>query len=160
MMTLRPITPEDDRELAAIIRKAFVTHHLDIPGTAYFDPELDHLSSFYNAFPDRRSYLILEERGRVSGGVGVAEFSTFPDTAEMQKLYLSDEVKGKGYGKLLVSLAEKEALRLGYGQLYIETHSNFSIAVKMYSSLGFERIEKPSSVQHDTMNTFFIRKLH
>ncbi len=30
----------------------------------------------------------------------------------------------------------------------------------MYTSLGFERIEKPSSVQHDTMNTFFIKNLN
>ncbi len=36
----------------------------------------------------------------------------------MQKLYLSDEVKGKGYGKLLAAAAEKEAVRLGF---YIET---------------------------------------
>ncbi len=40
----------------------------------------------------------------------------------MQKLYLSDEVKGKGYGKLLAAAAEKEAVRLGYRKLYIETH--------------------------------------
>ncbi len=73
----------------------------------------------------------------------------------MQKQYLSDGVKGKGYGKLLAAAAEKEAVRLGYRKLYIETHCREDV----YISLGFGRIEKPSSVQHDTMNTSFIRKL-
>ena len=29
-----------------------------IPGTAYFDPELDHLSAYYNSMPAKRCYFI------------------------------------------------------------------------------------------------------
>ena len=39
------ITEDDDAAIAAIIRANLERYHLDIPGTAYFDPELDHLSS-------------------------------------------------------------------------------------------------------------------
>ena len=51
---IRPITADDDAAIAAIIRDNLRAAHLDIPGTAYFDPELDHLSDFYNAEPQRR----------------------------------------------------------------------------------------------------------
>ena len=75
---IRPIRPEDDAPLSRIIRSNLEQFHLDIPGTAYFDPELDHLSRYYRAAPDRRAYfLAVDGAGRVLGGVGLAEFSGF-----------------------------------------------------------------------------------
>ena len=52
------ITEDDDVAIAAIIRVNLERYHLDIPGTAYFDPELDHLSSYYNIGTDERVYFI------------------------------------------------------------------------------------------------------
>ena len=46
---IRPILPEDDARLAQIIRQNLEKKHLNIPGTAYFDPELAHLSRYYAA---------------------------------------------------------------------------------------------------------------
>ena len=48
---IRPITAADDPAIAGIIRRNLEHYHLDIPGTAYFDKELDSLSRFYNAMP-------------------------------------------------------------------------------------------------------------
>ncbi|MCY3066316.1 hypothetical protein [Aerococcus mictus] len=47
MTTIRPIQAKDDRQLAKIIRHSLESVGLDQPGTAYYDPELDHLSQFY-----------------------------------------------------------------------------------------------------------------
>ena len=49
----------------------------------------------------------------------------------MQKLYLDDSAKGKGYSIELVSIAEKWAKDAGYKQLYLETHSNLSSIEKI-----------------------------
>lgn len=77
------ITEDDDVAIAAIIRANLERYHLDIPGTAYFDPELDHLSSYYNIGTDERVYFILtDESGRVIGGAGIAEFPGIDDCAE------------------------------------------------------------------------------
>ena len=91
---IRPILPEDDARLAEIIRTNLEQKHLNIPGTAYFDPELAHLSRFYAALPERRAYFVAECGGEVLGGAGYAECSAFEDCAELQKLYLSDSAKG------------------------------------------------------------------
>lgn len=45
--SIRLITEKDDVQLADIIRKNLEKFHLDIPGTVYFDSQLDHLSSSY-----------------------------------------------------------------------------------------------------------------
>lgn len=160
MLTCRKIEAADDKQIAKIIRANLEKFHLDIPGTVYFDPELDHLSDFYSADLQRRVYYIaLGEAGEIIGGAGAVEFSGFPDCAELQKLYLTDSEKGKGYGKELVRLVENWARSAGYRNLYLETHTNLAAAMKMYGKLGFHEIEKPASVVHGTMDHFFIKEL-
>ena len=159
-ITIRPITAQDDQAIAEIVRQNLRAYHLDIPGTAYFDPELDCLSEYYSAQPDRRRYFIAEqEDGTVVGGVGIAEFSGFEDCAELQKLYLADEAKGKGFGKQLIRTAEQYAKAAGYRLLYLETHTNLETAIGLYEKLGFRRIEKPVAVLHSTMNRFYLKQL-
>ena len=159
-MNYRKIEPSDDEKIAEIIRSNLEKAHLNIPGTAYFDPELDHLSDFYNAVPDRRVYLIaLDEVGQIIGGVGVAEFDGIEGCAELQKLYLVDSSKGKGYGKTLVRLAEDWARAAGYVRLYLETHTNLEVAMKLYEKMGFQLMERTDSTKHNTMNRFYLKEL-
>lgn len=49
MLKYRRINADDDEVLAEIIRANLEKLHLNIPGTAYFDLELDHLSVYYNS---------------------------------------------------------------------------------------------------------------
>ena len=44
---IRQITTADDSVIAEIIRTNLKKFNLDIPGTAYYDPELDCLSKYY-----------------------------------------------------------------------------------------------------------------
>ena len=160
MLSYREITPADDGAIAKIIRANLERFHLNIPGTVYFDPELDQLSAYYHAQPEKRVYFIaLDERGKVVGGVGAAEFPGLSRCAELQKLYLDDSAKGKGYSKELIRLAETQAKAAGYQNLYLETHTNLEVARKLYEKMGFAEIEKPSTVQHGTMDHFYLKKL-
>ena len=159
-IVIRPIRPEDDAPMSRIIRSNLEQFHLDIPGTAYFDPELDHLSRYYRAAPDRRAYFVaVDEAGRVLGGVGFAEFSGFSHCAELQKLYLAEEVKGRGLGSRLMQQVQSCARSLGYGQMYLETHSNLQAAIRLYEKLGFQRIQRPEGVMHSTMDHFYLKEL-
>lgn len=160
MLNYRRITAADDAAIAKIIRTNLEALQLDIPGTAYFDPELDHLSAYYNSDEEKRNYFIaLDEAGKVIGGVGVAEFTNIAGCAELQKLYLSDAAKGKGLSKELVALAEEWAKQAGYKKLYLETHSNLTVAMKLYDKLGFKQLPKPDFVLHSTMDHFYLKKL-
>ena len=47
----------------------------------------------------------------------------------------------------------------GYKKLYLETHSRLTAAVELYEKLGFRRIEKPSQMNHGTMDLFYIKRL-
>ena len=156
---IRPILPEDDARLAEIIRQNLEKKHLNIPGTAYFDPELAHLSRFYAALPEKRAYFVAECGGAVLGGAGYAECSAFEDCAELQKLYLSDSAKGKGLGRRLMETVETSARQAGYRRLYLETHSILDAAIRLYERRGYRSIDHPPSVQHGTMDRFYLREL-
>ena len=157
---IRQIREDDDKALADIIRKNLEKCHLDIPGTVYFDPELNHLSRYYTGNSGNRAYFVVEDgQGLVLGGIGIDCFPGFENCAEIQKLYLSEEAKGRGLGKKLLKTAEKYAVGAGYQSLYLETHTNLEIAIHLYEKAGFHEIEKPQVVQHNTMNLFMLKEL-
>ncbi len=159
-MHYRPITAGDDAAIAAIIRANLEAYHLDRPGTAYFDPELDHLSAYYSAAPARRGYWIAEDaQAEILGGVGIAAFPAIPHCAELQKLYLSDRTKGRGCGSALLRLAEQQARTLGYRTLYLETHTALTAAIRLYETHGFRQIPRPEGALHSTMDRFYQKSL-
>lgn len=160
MVSCRKIEPSDDGIIEKIIRTNLENLHMDIPGTVYYDPELKYLSAYYRECPEKRAYFVaLNEAEQVIGGVGIAECHAFSDCAELQKLYLDDAAKGRGYGRDLIQIAETWAKKAGYQKLYLETHTNFATAIKVYERSGFRRIERPSAVAHGTMNRFLIKDL-
>ena len=159
-MQYRHITPSDDGEIAKIIRDNLKANSLDIPGTVYFDSNLDHISTFYLADPSKREYFIMtDSEGLVIGGIGLAEFDGFDECAELQKLYLIDGAKGNHLGYDMIKLIEERAKELGYRQMYLETHTNLAAAIHIYEKCGYREISKPESVVHGGMNRFYIKEL-
>ena len=158
-VVIRPIRSEDDPFIAKIICTNFEQYHLNIPGTAYFDPELDHLSAFYSAKPGRGYFIAVDEDGTVLGGCGFAETTVFDRCAELQKLYLADAAKGKRVGRRLSETVERAAKDEGYKKLYLETHSLLDAAIRLYEKLGFQQIPKPQGVQHGAMDHFYLKAL-
>ena len=143
--------------MAAIVRAALKAHGLDIPGTAYFDEALDHLSVYYDR-PGRAYYVLLED-GAVTGGVGLAQFEGLPGCCELQKLYLSPTARGRGLGYRMIRFIEERARALGYRQMYLETHTNLQAAIHEYERSGYRQIPRPAAVVHTTMDRFYIKEL-
>ena len=137
------------RRLAEIIRQNLEEKHLNIPGTAYFDPELAHLSQLLRRLcPKARLFTSRNAAARFSAAQGYAECSAFEDCAELQKLYLSDSAKGKGLGHRLMETVEDRARQAGYRRLYLETHSILDAAIRLYERRGYRSIDQPApSVQ-------------
>lgn len=170
-MKIRKIQQKDDRDLFNLIRSSLEGACLNIPGTAYFDESIKAMSKFYlqeeknqealntNRFP-RQYFVLVNEKDEVMGGVGFAEYNGSSEVAEVQKLYITDEVKGRGYSYLLMEQVEVEAARAGYKKLYLETHKNLPVALHLYKKLGYTLLSEPlPGTQHSTMDHFFIKEL-
>ena len=156
-MNFELILPEHNADLAGLIRCILKAHSLDVPGTAYFDEPLDHLSDYY-AEPGRAYYVLVEGRNLI-GGIGLSELPDLQKCCEMQKLYLDEKYRGQGMGRKMVNHIEHAALQMGYQRMYLETHTNLEAAVHLYEKCGFHQIPKPDFVIHSTMNRFYLKEL-
>ena len=137
MTTIRPIQPSDDAKLQQIIQKSLIAYDLALPGTAYDDPELGHLSSYYDKSEDRQYFTALDSRNEVLGGAGIAEYDRDVGVAELQKVYLSEKARGQGLGYQLLDQVVQFAQAAGYQTLYLETHHRLGAAINLYEKYGF-----------------------
>lgn len=160
MTIIRKIKSEDNASIAEIVRDNLRKYHLDIPGTAFFDPQLSDLCSYYSKAAGCGAYFVAEnEDGEILGGIGMEIFSGFEDCCEIQKLYVSDKAKGQGLGQRLLSHIEKYAKENGTKRLYLETHSNLREALCLYEKNGYVKTDRPKEAVHDTMDLFYIKDL-
>ncbi len=158
-LVIRQIQDSDDKQLAELIRDSLKENNLDIPGTAYFDSELDCLSNYYLNASDRVYYVLSDNQGKVYGGIGLSKYGTMEGCGELQKLYLSSEIRGQGYGYKLITFLMEKAIEMGYKLLYLETHRNLTAAIHIYEKMGFQKIERLPGSIHSTMDRFYILPL-
>ena len=158
MPVIRKIKETDNAAVAALVRDNLEAVGLDIPGTAYFDEGLDHLSDSHT--DEKSGYFVLEDdEGEVIGGIGFAGFEAMKDTAELQKLYLKESAKGSGLGYKLIDYVEDRMREAGFKYSYLETHDVLKAAIHLYEKSGYKEIKRPAEVGHSTMNRFFLKTL-
>mgnify|MGYP007132773016 CR=1 FL=1 len=80
MLNYRSLTAADDAVLASIIRTSLEQVHLNLPGTAYFDPELDHLSAYYEA--------------KLSEKIGITSESLMSGAEGLRERYVNKRIGG------------------------------------------------------------------
>ncbi len=140
--TIRLLKQEDNSQIAAVIRAVLTEFKANKPGTVYFDPTTDDLFSLFST--PHAEYFVFEVNGLVAGGAGVFPTYGLPDRCcELVKLYLLPEVRGHGYGKLLIEVCFESARRLGYKQMYLETMPELKMAMSLYEHCGFEYLDGP-----------------
>jgi putative acetyltransferase len=157
--TLRPIRPEDDAAVAAIIRAVMPEFGADGPGFAIHDPEVSGMSSAY-AIP-RAAYCVVEVHGRVVGGGGIAPLQGGNEnTAELRKMYFLPEARGIGAGSALLRHLLGVARSLGFAHVYLETLTGMNAAQRLYEHLGFRRLDKQlGATGHFGCNRFYMLDL-
>lgn len=156
---LRPICQQDNDPLAAIVRNTLVSFNAAVPGTAYYDPELDTLFEAFQA-PGAR-YWVAGQNTTVVGGAGIYPSQGLPPGyCELVKLYLEPEARGKGIGKMLITACLQSAAQLGYSHVYLETMPQLHMALPLYEKMGFIRLEQPiGNAQHYGCTIWMVKSL-
>lgn len=156
---LRPIRPADDAPLAALIRSTLAAVGLDRPGTAYSDPDTDHLHALFQA--PGSTYLVAEQAGRVLGGAGILHTAGLPaGTVELARVYLVPEARGLGLGRRLVEACLRTAKEYDYRYVYLETVAEMVNALPLYEKLGFRYLPGPlGNTGHFSMDIWMLKEL-
>lgn len=158
-MNIREIDEKDNQAMEQIIKRSLESFGLNIPGTAYFDPQLSSLAQFYKQQPNAKYWVVVDEQDQVVGGVGIAPFGQKPGICELQKLYITPEVQGMGLSRKLMKVALDFA-KVHYTYCYLETMEKLEVANLLYIKLGFQQLERPlDGSEHSTMDAWYIKKL-
>ena len=154
---IREIQPEDNPQIAAIIRQVLTEFGANRPGFAWADPELDQLSQAYQ--DSEGSYYVVTAADQIIGGGGIAPFPCdFPDICELQKMYLVPAYRGQGIGQALMEKLLTMAQGQGYQGCYLETFGTMAAAIHLYQKFGFHPVEHPiGNSGHRSCNLFFMR---
>ena len=140
---IRLIEPKDNASLAKIIRSALEEFNANKPGTVYFDASTDHLFELFSTTPNA-VYFVAESNGILLGGAGIYHTEGLPEgVCELVKMYLHQNARGKGLGGLLISTCLKEAAKMGYRKVYLETMPELQKAVTVYEKFGFKYLNAP-----------------
>ena len=138
-MRIREIQFNDNLQIETVIKSIFIELQLPLTGTVYEDKETTQMFESYQE--QNAVYFIIEEEGQVKGGAGIKALSSEDSSiCELQKMYIASEIRGKGYGKLLLEHCLKAAKSMGYSQCYLETLPELQAAQKLYKQYGFEYI--------------------
>ena len=121
----------------AIIRELFLEYASSLGFSLCFqgfDQELERLPGEYSP-PDGRLF-IAEYNGKVAGCIALKRLGL--DICEMKRLYLRNDFRGLGLGRILAEKLIAEARAIGYRKMALDTiEDKMKSAVALYRSLGF-----------------------
>jgi putative acetyltransferase len=101
---------------------------------AEYRPEQQHGLSLDGIFQPHVRFFIARLDGAAVGCGGVALFATF---AEVKRMYVRQETRGRGIGHALLERIELEAIRNGLDTLRLETGDRQVAAMRLYERAGF-----------------------
>ena len=156
---IREIEPQDNPQIATVIRDVLIEFGVPKVGTAYEDKATDEM--FENFQKPTSVYYVIEYKKKVVGGGGIAQLDNFEgSTCELQKMYFLPIARGKGLGSKLITTCLEKATSLGFTNCYLETLPYMETARALYKKNGFINLEKPmGNTGHYSCNVWMIKEL-
>jgi ribosomal protein S18 acetylase RimI-like enzyme len=151
---IMPVRTANDLASAVKLFRAYASS-LDIDLSYQdFEAEMEAMPGKY-APPAGELLLARYPNGTPVGCVGLRPLEP-PGCCEMKRLYVSPEVRGCGLGERLVDAVVKEAERIGYREMRLDTLPSMAGAIALYRKLGFEPIEP--YYETPVIGTIFMRR--
>lgn len=108
---------------------------LDSELAVAYPPEQMHGLTLASLFQPHVKFFLARLDGRAVGCGGIAFFDGF---AEVKRMYVRDDVRGKGVAQAMLAHIEAVAREAGYTRLRLETGVRQPAAIRLYESFGFE----------------------
>lgn len=158
-MIIREIQQKDNEQIADVIRQVFISDDYPKTGTAFADKQLDFMFETYDK--PKSIYFVVEIDGRIFGGAGVSQLENSDENiCELQKMYFSQEARGKGIGFEMIQKCLSKAKEFGYEECYLETLPEMLAAQSLYKKVGFEYLCEPlGGTGHTSCPVWMIKSL-
>lgn len=82
------------------------------------------------------------------------------EIAEVKRMFVKPEFRGKGIAKLILKKLEQFAVELGYKKIWLETGDRQPEAIKLYKNSGYSKIKNYGIDKENLHSNCFEKKLH
>jgi ribosomal protein S18 acetylase RimI-like enzyme len=134
-LRIAPGGEADFAQVASLFGQYAVSLPVDLNRQGFAE-EIAHLPGPY-APPDG-ALLLACKNGDVLGCIALKRLAL--DVAEIKRLYVVQQGRGLGIGKALVAAILKEAARLDYREIKLDTLPHMTQAIALYRGFGFAPI--------------------
>ena len=148
-LRIAPAGEADFAQVASLFGQYAASLPVDLNAQGFAE-ELAHLPGPY-APPDGALLLACRD-GDVLGCIALKRLA--PEMAEIKRLYVVQQGRGMGAGKVLVAAVLKEATRLGYREIKLDTLPHMTSAIALYRSFGFTPIAPYGSFPYPDLLCF------
>ena len=121
------------------VRKLFREYEEFIETDLCFQNFEQELAGLPGPYAKLKGRLLMAWHGKeASGCVALRKFQD--DICEMKRLFVRPQFQGRGLGRRLAWQIIREACRIGYREMRLDTLPKLKPAIAIYESLGFKRI--------------------
>ncbi len=131
-LRITPASEADFAQVASLFGQYAGSLPVDLNAQGFAE-EIAHPPGPY-APPDGALLLACKD-GDVLGCIALKRLA--PGVAEIKRLYVVQQGRGLGIGKALVAAILKEAVRLGYREIKLDTLPHMIQAIALYRGFGF-----------------------
>lgn len=103
-----------------------------------FNKELKEIAKKYG--PPQGAFLLAKKNTLAIGCVALQPLEK--GVCEMKRLFVKEELRGKGLGRKLVRAIIHKATLMGYCIMRLDSHSTMTSAIQLYLQEGFREIDR------------------
>ena len=112
-----------------------------------YNQETENLEEKYGQ-PYGRLYIVFFDNSPV-GCIALRKIDN--ENCELKRLYVKQQYRGNNIGRILVEYIIKEATKIGYKHILLDTLPFLTTAIDLYKKLGFYEIESYNNSPMDNL---------
>ena len=153
-LTLRPYKPLDAAVITSWLKIEYLMRQWCADRYEHYPVTPEEMNTYYDRYIDgqRSRALTMVDNGDIVGYITLRNPADNPTEQRLGFVIVDDSKRGRGLGKVLVSIAVKYAFEaLGATKVSLGVFENNPSAIHCYEAAGFHRVSLPETESYECL---------
>lgn len=153
-LTLRPYKPLDAAVITSWLKNEYLMRQWCADRYEHYPVTPEEMNTYYDRYIDgqRSRALTMVDNGDIVGYITLSNPADNPTEQRLGFVIVDDSKRGRGLGKVLVSIAVKYAFEaLGATKVSLGVFENNPSAIHCYEAAGFHRVSLPETESYECL---------
>ena len=153
-LTLRPYNPLDAAVITSWLKNEYLMRQWCADRYEHYPVTPEEMNTYYDRYIDgqRSRALTMVDNGDIVGYITLRNPADNPTEQRLGFVIVDDSKRGRGLGKVLVSIAVKYAFEaLGATKVSLGVFENNPSAIHCYEAAGFHRVSLPETESYECL---------